>query len=175
MAGICHNSAANFIHDSDTEARQCRRTSSSGVAIFTLYCTFSSSLYARLERTENPSISVLKTQQCQCVPACFWRFSQPNWPHKKRPDCSTDCSASLEAGAGRRKPDPSWTEAWPSVFIVSNESPLAPLSRTAVSTLSLAHQRRRKNEQNMEKTRVWTFFPGGSSHMENYLKARNER
>ena len=149
MAGICHNSAANFIHGSDTETRQCRQpSSSSGVAIFTLYCSFSWSLYARLERTENPSISVLKTQQCQCVPACFWRFSQPNWPHKKRPDCSTDCSASLEAGAGRRKPDPSWTELGPSVFAVSNESPLAPLSPRTVSTLSLAHQ----EEEKMSRT-----------------------
>ena len=77
MAGICHNSAANFIHDSDTEARQCRQTSSSEVAIFTLYCSFSSSLYARLERTENPSISVLKTQQCQCVQPVFGGFLGP--------------------------------------------------------------------------------------------------
>ena len=144
MAGICHNSAANFIHGSDSPTRQWRQTSSSGVAIFTLYCSFSSSLYARLERTENPSISVLKTQQCQCVPACFWRFSQPNWPHKKRPDCSTDCSASLEAGAGRRKPDPSWAELAECFCVVSNESPLAPLSPTTVSTLSSAHQGGRK-------------------------------
>ena len=158
MAGICHNSAANFIHGSDSPTRQWRQTSSSGVAIFTLYCSFSSSLYARLERTENPSISVLKTQQCQCVPACFWRFSQPNWPHKKRPDCSTDCSASLEAGAGRRKPDPSWTEAWPSVFIVSNESPLAPLSSTTVSTLSLAHRGRREKMSRTWKNLYGHFF-----------------
>ena len=77
MAGICHNSAANFIHGSDTETRQCRQTCSSGVAIFTLYCSFSSSLYARLERTENPSISVLKSQQCQCVQPVFGGFLGP--------------------------------------------------------------------------------------------------
>ena len=133
MAGICHNSAANFIHGSDTEAHQCRQTSSSGVAIFTLYCSFSSSLYARLERTENPSISVLKTQQCQCVPACFWRFSQPNWPHKKRPDCSTDCSASLEAGAGRRKPDPSRTELAECFYRLQWEPSRSSLSQNSLN------------------------------------------
>ena len=175
MAGICHNSAANFIHGSDSPTRQWRQTSSSGVAIFTLYCSFSSSLYARLERTENPSISVLKTQQCQCVQPVFGGFLGPTGHIRNGRTAPLTAPRVLKRGAGRRKPDPSWTEAWPSVFIVSNESPLAPLSSTTVSTLSLAHRgRREKNEQNMEKL-VWTFFPGGSSHMENYLKARNER
>ena len=173
MAGICHNSAANFIHGSDTETRQCRQTCSSGVAIFTLYCSFSSSLYARLERTENPSISVLKSQQCQCVQPVFGGFLSPTGHIRNGLTAPLTAPRVLKRSPADVSPILPGLN-WPSVFIVSNESPLAPLSRTAVSTLSLAHQRRRKNEQNMEKL-VRTFFRGGSSHMENYLKARNGR
>ena len=174
MAGICHNSAANFIHGSDSPTRQWRQTSSSVVAIFTLYCSFSSSLYARLERTENPSISVLKTQQCQCVQPVFGGFLGPTGHIRNGRTAPLTAPRVLKRGAGRRKPDPSWTEAWPSVFIVSNESPLAPLSYNSLNPFFSSPREGGKNEQNMEKL-VWTFFPGGSSHMENYLKARNGR
>ena len=158
MAGICHNSAANFIHGSDSPTRQWRQTSSSGVAIFTLYCSFSSSLYARLERTENPSISVLKTQQCQCVQPVFGGFLGPTGHIRNGRTAPLTAPRVLKRGAGRRKPDPSWTEAWPSVFIVSNESPLAPLSSTTVSTLSLAHRGRREKMSRTWKNLYGHFF-----------------
>ena len=62
------------------KARQWRKTWWSSDAIFTRDCSFSSSLYARLERTENPSFS----SKNRVSSACFWRFSQPDWPHKKQ-------------------------------------------------------------------------------------------
>ena len=142
MAGICHNSAANFIHGSDTETRQCRQTCSSGVAIFTLYCSFSSSLYARLERTENPSFS----SKNRVSSACFWRFSQPNWTHKKRPAPLT-APRVLKRAPGHSVPVRSCelsalhTER---VFVVSNESPLAQLSQHSLNPFFSSPRRKKK-------------------------------
>ena len=174
MAGICHNSAANFIHGSDTETRQCRQTCSSGVAIFTLYCSFSSSLYARLERTENPSISVLKTQQCQCVQPVFGGFLGPTGYIRNGLTAPLSAPRVLKRAPADVSPILPGLN-WPSVFVSSPMRALSLLSLLQQSQPFLQLTKEGgKNEQNMEKL-VWTFFPGGSSHMENYLKARNER
>ena len=121
MASICHNSAANFIHGSDMKTRQWRKTGSSSDAIFTWCCSFSSSLYARLERTENPSIWVLKTQRVQPV---FGGFLGPTG--HIRNGLLQSGALSLKAGAGPQSAGPSWSEQRDGkVFTVSNESPLA--------------------------------------------------
>ena len=143
MAGICHNSAANFIHGSDTETRQCRQTSSSGVAIFTLYCSFSSSLYARLERTENPSISVLKSQQCQCVQPVFGGFLSPTG--HIRNGLTAPLTAPRVLKRSPADVSPILPELnWPSVFIVSNESPLAPLSYNSLNPFFSSPKKEKK-------------------------------
>ena len=157
MAGICHNSAANFIHVSDTETRQCRQTCSSGVAIFTLYCSFSSSLYARLERTENPSISVLKSQQCQCVQPVFGGFLSPTGHIRNGLTAPLTAPRVLKRAPADVSPILPGLN-WPSVFIVSNESPLAPLSPTTVSTLSLAHQGKEEKMSRTWKNLYGHFF-----------------
>ena len=142
MASICHNSTANFIHGFDMKARQWRKTWWSSDAIFTRDCSFSSSLYARLERTENPSFS----SKNRVSSACFWRFSQPNWTHKKRPAPLT-APRVLKRAPGHWGPVRSCelsalhTE---SVFVVSNESPLAQLSQHSLNPFFSSPRRKKK-------------------------------
>ena len=142
MATICHNSAANFIHGSDTATPQRRRTSSSVVAIFTLYCSFSSSLYARLERTENPSISVLKTQQCQCVQPVFGGFLGPTGYIRNGLAALLSAPRVLKrapADVSPVLPELNWPE-----FLSSPMRVLSPPSHNSVSTLSLGTEQQEK-------------------------------
>ena len=146
MASICHNSTANFIHGFDMKARQWRKTWWSSDAIFTRDCSFSSSLYARLERTENPSFS----SKNRVSSACFWRFSQPNWTHKKRPAPLT-APRVLKRAPGHWGPVRSCELQLytPRAFLSSPMRVLSPSSHNTVSTLSLAHQGGRKNKLNI--------------------------
>ena len=124
--------------------------------------------------------------------ACFWRFSQPNWPHKKparqqrssrgsrapcpprQPSCGRAVSGLRVPGPGSPEPGPRTrhrTKAQPTVFTVSNESPLAP----KLTTLSLLTMKWEKLGPGCLKN--WCngdIFWCWPSHMENELKATNK-
>ena len=99
---------------------------------------FPSSLYARLERTENPSISVLKTQRVQPV---FGGFLNPTGHIRNG---LLQVSASLKAGAGRQSAGPSWSEQIEGSFLSSPMRVLSPPSHNYVSTLSLGTEQQEK-------------------------------